>query len=103
MRSAVSARCAWRSTALVTRCGCCCRAGTGSTGSASTGGCSRAPICLVCHGPVVARVEGPDDAKEDCDGSESVERHGSGGIGFLPVAGGSHMLPAILVLNEHHA
>ncbi|EAY82870.1 hypothetical protein OsI_38083 [Oryza sativa Indica Group] len=72
-------------------------------GSASTGGCSRAPICLVCHGPVVARVEGPDDAKEDCDGSESVERHGSGGIGFLPVAGGSHMLPAILVLNEHHA
>ncbi|EEC69152.1 hypothetical protein OsI_38091 [Oryza sativa Indica Group] len=55
-------------------------------GSASTGGCSRAPICPVCHGPVVARVEGPDDAKEDCDGSESVERHGSSGIGFLPVA-----------------
>ncbi len=69
-----------RSTPLATRCACCCRAGTSSTESASTGGCSR--------------------AKEDCGDGESIERHGSGSIGLLPVvAGGSHVLPAILVFE----
>ncbi|XP_040383290.1 E3 ubiquitin-protein ligase EL5-like [Oryza brachyantha] len=56
---------------------------------------TRAPTCPVCRAPVVARVEEGADAKDHCGDGESGERRG-GGIGFLPVAGGSRVLPAIL-------
>uniref|UniRef100_A0A0E0M3W0 RING-type E3 ubiquitin transferase n=1 Tax=Oryza punctata TaxID=4537 RepID=A0A0E0M3W0_ORYPU len=60
---------------------------------------TRAPTCPVCRAPVVARVEGPDDAKEDyCSDGEGVEGRGGGGsIGFLTVAGGSRVLPAAIL------